>query len=68
MKSAKTLFVIVALTLSSLAMAEGGGDLTFARMEAARKDSMESYQVAQTQGAQSPVAQSQAKAADHTDC
>jgi hypothetical protein len=46
MNPIKTLFVIAALTVSSLAMAEGGGDRTFARMEAARNNSMESYQVA----------------------
>ncbi len=68
MKSMKTLFVIAALTISSLAMAEGGGDRTFARMEAASKDSMESYQIAQKQGTQPPVVESKAKAADHANC
>eukprot|EP01132_Coremiostelium_polycephalum_P015552 gene15552-18771_t len=42
MNPIKTLFVIAALTVSSLAMAEGGGDRAFARMEAARNNSMES--------------------------
>jgi hypothetical protein len=32
MKSIKTLFVVAALSVSSLAMAEGGADRTFARM------------------------------------
>ena len=41
MKSIKTLFVVIALTASSLAMAEGGADRTFARMEQASKVSME---------------------------
>jgi len=68
MNPLKTLFVIAALTASSLAMAEGGGDRTFARMEAARNNSMESYQVAQTQSAQPPVAESKAKAMDHKNC
>ncbi|PMU22960.1 MULTISPECIES: co-regulatory protein PtrA N-terminal domain-containing protein [unclassified Pseudomonas] len=68
MKSMKTLLVIAALTVSSLAMAEGGGDRTLARMEAARKDSMESYQIAQKQSTQSPVAESKAKAVDHANC
>ncbi|KQN42164.1 MULTISPECIES: co-regulatory protein PtrA N-terminal domain-containing protein [unclassified Pseudomonas] len=68
MKSMKTLFAIAALTVSSLAMAAGGGDRAFERMEAARKDSMESYQIAQKQGTQLPVAESKAKAADHTSC
>jgi len=56
MNPIKTLFVIAALTVSSFAMAEGGGDRTFERMEAARSNSMESYQVAQTKNAQPPVA------------
>ncbi|MHC8361189.1 co-regulatory protein PtrA N-terminal domain-containing protein [Pseudomonas sp. LS2P72] len=64
----KTLFVIAALTVSSLAMAEGGGDRAFARMEAARSNSMESYQVAQKQSTQPPIAESQAKAMDHKNC
>lgn len=68
MNSLKTLFIVAALIVSSQTMAEGGGDRAFARMEASRKDSMESYQVAQKQSPQSPVAESQAKEADHTNC
>lgn len=68
MKSMKTLFVIAALAVSSLAMAEGGSDRVFARMEAARQNSMEAYQVAQKQGTQSPVAESKAKGVDHANC
>ena len=68
MNPIKTLFVIAALTVSSLAMAEGGGDRTFARMEVARNNSMESYRVAQAQNAQHPVAESKAKAMDHKNC
>lgn len=65
MKSIKTLFVIAALTVSSLAMAEGGGDRTFARMDAAsRKSSLDTHQLVQKQGTQTPVAKSNAKAAD----
>ncbi|WP_223521445.1 co-regulatory protein PtrA N-terminal domain-containing protein [Pseudomonas sp. GL-B-19] len=66
MKSMKALFVFAALTAASLAMATGGGDKTFNRMEAARKVSMEAYQVAQKQKAEAAVAQSKAKAADHS--
>jgi hypothetical protein len=65
MKSMKALFVIAALTASSLAMATGGGDKTFNRMESARKASMEVFQVAQKQKAEAAVAQSKAKAANH---
>ena len=35
MKSIKALLVVTALSISSLAMAEGGADRTFARMEQA---------------------------------
>jgi hypothetical protein len=66
MKSMKVLFVAAALTVSSLAMATGGGDRTFARMESARKVSMEAFQVAQKQKAEAAVAESKAKATDHT--
>ncbi|RAI63159.1 MULTISPECIES: co-regulatory protein PtrA N-terminal domain-containing protein [Pseudomonas] len=65
MKSMKVLFVAAALTASSLAMATGGGDRTFTRMESARKVSMEAFQVAQKQKAEAAVAQSKAKATDH---
>lgn len=47
MKSIKTLFVVIALSASSLAMAEGGAERTFARMEQASKVSMDAYQLAQ---------------------
>jgi hypothetical protein len=66
MKSIKTLFVIAALTTSSLAMATGGGDKTFNRMESNRKVSMEAFQVAQKQKAEAAVAESKAKATDRT--
>ncbi|WP_223513318.1 co-regulatory protein PtrA N-terminal domain-containing protein [Pseudomonas sp. GL-B-19] len=65
MKSMKALFVVATLTASSLAMATGGGDKTFNRMESARKVSMEAYQVAQKQKAEAAVAESKAKATDH---
>lgn len=65
MSPIKALFVIAALTVSSLAMAEGGGDRTFARMEAARNKSMESYLVAQKHSAQPPIAEGKAEAMNH---
>jgi hypothetical protein len=68
MKSMKTLFVIATLTVSSLAMAEGGSDRTFARMEVARQNSMEASQVAQKQVPQTPIAESKAKEGDHANC
>ncbi|MGF6558471.1 hypothetical protein ABIA48_004851 [Pseudomonas sp. S30_BP2TU TE3576] len=65
MKSMKALFVVATLTASSLAMATGGGDRTFARMESARTVSMKAFQVAQKQKAEAAVAVSKAKATDH---
>ncbi len=67
MKSIKALFIITALTASSLAMAEGGGDRVIAHMEQARKVSMD-YQLAQKQKAEAPVAESKAKATGHASC
>jgi hypothetical protein len=66
MKSMKVLFVAADLTASTLAMATGGGDRTFTRMESARKVSMEAFQVAQKQKAEAAVAESKAKATDRT--
>ncbi len=66
MKSMKALFVVATLTASSLAMATGGGDRTFARMESARTVSMKALQVAQKQKAEATVAESKAKATDRS--
>ena len=68
MKSIKTLFVVAALSVSSLAMAEGGADRTFARMEQARQVSLEAYQLAKQQNDEAPDAGSQAKQAEHASC
>ncbi|RCL23548.1 hypothetical protein C6A77_18320 [Pseudomonas sp. AFG_SD02_1510_Pfu_092] len=64
MKSMKVLFVIATLTASSLVMASGGGDRTFARMESARKASMQAFQLAEKQKAEAALAESKGKAAD----
>ena len=68
MKSIKLILVTAALAVSSLALAEGGGDRTFARMEAARTSSMESYQVARKKSVVPPVVRSHDKASDHAHC
>jgi hypothetical protein len=65
MNALKTLFVIGALTLSSLAMAEGGGDRTFSRMQQAEEDST---LVAQQQKTATPVAETKVNNTDHTKC
>jgi len=64
MKNMKVLFVAAALTASSLAMASGGGDRTFARMESARKASMQAFQLAEKQKTEAAVAASKAKPAN----
>ncbi len=68
MKSIKALFVIAALSVSGLAMAEGGAERTFARMEQARQASLEAYQVAKQQKVDAPIASDQAKQAEHANC
>ncbi|WP_425914979.1 co-regulatory protein PtrA N-terminal domain-containing protein [Pseudomonas sp. GWSMS-1] len=55
MKSLKTLLVLAALSVSSLAMAEGGADRTFARMEKARAVSMQAFQAAKQEQADASV-------------
>ncbi|MBM3105827.1 hypothetical protein IIE18_11825 [Pseudomonas sp. V1] len=65
MNSMKALIVIATLTLSSLALAEGGAERTFARIEQARKVSL---QVAQQQKTESPVAESKTRMAGHANC
>ncbi|WP_324733792.1 co-regulatory protein PtrA N-terminal domain-containing protein [Pseudomonas paeninsulae] len=66
MNALKTLFVIGALTLSSLAMAEGGGDRTFSRMQQAEEDSTLVAQ--QQQKTATPVAETNVNNTDHTKC
>ena len=66
MKSIKALLVVTALSISSLAMAEGGADRTFA--EQARQTSLEAYRVAQQQKVEAPVASSPTEQAEHTNC
>ena len=68
MKSIKAQLVVTALSISSLAMAEGGADRTFARMEQARQTSLEAYRVAQQQKVEAPVASSPTEQAEHTNC
>ncbi|MEO4046525.1 co-regulatory protein PtrA N-terminal domain-containing protein [Pseudomonas sp. CAU 1711] len=47
MKSIKVLFVMAALGVSGLAMAEGGAERTLARMEQARQAAMPAQQQAE---------------------
>ncbi|WPC06443.1 co-regulatory protein PtrA N-terminal domain-containing protein [Pseudomonas benzenivorans] len=65
MNTLKTLFAIAALSLSSLAMAEGGGDRTFARMQSSETLTA---QAAQQPKAAEPVAGMKMKKAEHAKC
>jgi hypothetical protein len=67
MKSLKAIFVVTALSVSSLAMAEGGADRAFARMEQARQ-ALEADRVAQQQKGDTPVAGDQGKQLKHANC
>lgn len=68
MKSIKVLLLVTAVSASGLAMAEGGADRTFARMEQARQASMETYQVAQQQKDEAPVSGEHGKQPGHANC
>ena len=54
--------------MAGIALAEGGADRTFARMEAARQNSMQAYQVAQQEKEQPPVAAQSSKHVGHESC
>jgi len=68
MNSLKTLLAIVAFAASSLAMAESGGDRTFAKMEQIRQSFVEGAQISQEQKVASPVAESNIKGDKHSKC
>jgi hypothetical protein len=54
--------------LSGLALAEGGADRTFTRMEAALQNSMSANQLAQQKKGQVPVAAEIHKQSKHESC
>ncbi|MDN7142183.1 MULTISPECIES: co-regulatory protein PtrA N-terminal domain-containing protein [Pseudomonas] len=64
----KTLVMMVTFGMSSLALAEGGADRIFARMEAARQTSVSTNQLAQQKKDQAPVAAEIHKQAKHESC
>ncbi|MDU4251235.1 MULTISPECIES: co-regulatory protein PtrA N-terminal domain-containing protein [Pseudomonas] len=68
MNSFKTLVAIVVFAASSLAMAESGGDRTFAKMEKIRQSFVENSLVNKEQKASSPVAESDLKGNEHSKC
>ncbi len=68
MKTIQSLLVVAALSVSSLAMAEGGGDRVSARMEQVRQASIEARHVAQQKQVKAPVTDGSAKQAPHANC
>ena len=68
MNSFKTLVAIVVFAASSLAMAESGGDRTFAKMEKIRQSFVENSLVNKEQKASSPVEESDLKGNEHSKC
>ncbi|AUA35173.1 hypothetical protein IYR97_22550 [Pseudomonas fulva] len=68
MNMVKAIVMVVTFGAAGLALAEGGADRTFARMEAARQSSMQAYQVAQQKKEQTPVAAQSSKHAGHESC
>ena len=68
MNMVKAIVMVVTFGAAGLALAEGGADRTFARMEAARQNSMQAYQVAQQEKEQPPVAAQSSKHVGHESC
>lgn len=68
MNMVKAIVMVVTFGAAGLALAEGGADRTFARIEAARQSSMQAYQVAQQKKEQTPVAAQSSKHAGHENC
>lgn len=68
MKTIQSLLLVAALSVSALAMAEGGGERVNARMEQARQSSIEARHVAQQEQVKAPVADGSAKQAPHANC
>jgi hypothetical protein len=56
MNMVKGLVMMITFGLAGVALAEGGADRTFARMETARQSSMQAYQIAQQKKDTVPVA------------
>ncbi|HDS1684011.1 TPA: hypothetical protein QEM39_005652 [Pseudomonas putida] len=68
MNMIKAIVMVVTFGMASLALAEGGADRTFARMEAARASSTQAYQVAQEKKAETPVTAQSQKHPGHESC
>ncbi|MPT01067.1 MAG: hypothetical protein E2581_21585 [Pseudomonas sp.] len=68
MNSVKAVVMAATFGMANLAHAEGGGDRTFMRMEAARQSSQQAYQLTQENNGQTPVAAQQDQHTGHKHC
>ncbi|MDM9554083.1 MULTISPECIES: co-regulatory protein PtrA N-terminal domain-containing protein [Pseudomonas] len=68
MNMVKAIVMVVTFGMAGIALAEGGADRTYARMEAARQSSVQAFQVAQEKKEQAPVAAQSSKHAGHESC
>lgn len=68
MNMVKAIVMVVTFGIAGIALAEGGADRTFARMEAALQSSMQASQVAQGKKEQAPFAAQSSKHAGHESC
>lgn len=68
MNAIKALFVVATLSISSLALAEGGSEQTLARMQQTNQASQATARLANQQQVEAPVAISPVKQAGHANC
>ena len=68
MNSIKALLMVITFGMAGLALAEGGGDRTFAKMEASRQTATDAYQLAQQKVDPAPVASQSHKHGKHENC
>jgi len=68
MNSIKALVMGITFGMAGLALAEGGGDRTFAKMEAARQTATDAYQLAQQKTDPAPAASQSHKHGQHENC
>lgn len=64
----KTLFVVAAISVSSLALAEGGSERVIARMQQVNETSQTAVQLVSQRKVDAPVAVSNVKESGHTNC
>ena len=68
MNSIKALVMVITFGMAGLALAEGGGDRTFAKMEAARQNATDAYQLARQKTNPASMASQSHKHGQHENC